>query len=246
MAADHTLLECVQAGGPPVLRFYGWSEATLSFGRNQPVRGRIDPIEVAARRIACVRRPTGGAAVLHDQELTYALVVPVGLLGGPRQTYARAHAIIADALGSYGVVDVTTAPRRALAAGSVPRALPFECFRAAEGGELTARGRKLVGSAQRCERRVILQHGSILLNGEQPTVLAPSGAAPAMPPVVAITLAELLGTPPDPSALAQRIAAAFERCLDAVLRATEFSAAERARAARLACDYAAAAWTWRR
>ncbi|MFC1791226.1 octanoyltransferase, partial [Gemmatimonadota bacterium] len=86
MARDHALaLKLLPGEG--VLRLYGWDPPTVSFGRNEPGRGLY--LEDCAREegVAFVRRPTGGRAVLHHQELTYALVFPVGAFGGLKRSY---------------------------------------------------------------------------------------------------------------------------------------------------------------
>src|SRR5215213_2662474 len=88
MAVDEALAESVRRGGAPVLRVYRWSPPCLSLGRNQPARGRYRLDALAARGIDVVRRPTGGRAVLHDRELTYAAALPEALFGGPRPAYA--------------------------------------------------------------------------------------------------------------------------------------------------------------
>ncbi|MFW6206236.1 MAG: lipoate--protein ligase family protein, partial [Gemmatimonadota bacterium] len=103
MAVDAALLESVQAGAPPVLRLYRWSPACLSFGRNQPARGRYDRDLAEDRGIDFVRRPTGGQAVLHDDELTYAVIAPVAVIGKPRTAYAAINRALVAALRELGV-----------------------------------------------------------------------------------------------------------------------------------------------
>ena len=78
MAVDHALAAC-SSPGKAVLRIYQWSCPTVSFGRNEPTRGRYDPALGRSAGIEFVRRPTGGRAVLHDRELTYSAVLPCPL-----------------------------------------------------------------------------------------------------------------------------------------------------------------------
>ncbi|MDX1673556.1 MAG: hypothetical protein R3314_02045 [Longimicrobiales bacterium] len=113
MAMDTALLESVAAGMAPVLRLYRWSPACLSFGRSQPARGRYDVAGAAARGIDLVRRPTGGQAVLHDDELTYAIIAPVAVIGRPRVAYSRINRALVGGLSRLGVA-------AGLAGGSVP------------------------------------------------------------------------------------------------------------------------------
>src|SRR5688500_8057100 len=161
MAIDHALFESVQNGAPPTLRFYRWDPPCLSLGRNQPARVAMS--ELRQRGLDLVRRPTGGLAVLHDRELTYSVCVRVDQLGSPRAAYAVINRALLGGLVRFGVP--------AESAGENTSAAAFRragsCFAGTAPGEVGVRGRKLIGSAQRCERRTILQHGSILLGGDQ-------------------------------------------------------------------------------
>ncbi|HEX7091156.1 MAG TPA: biotin/lipoate A/B protein ligase family protein [Longimicrobiales bacterium] len=274
MAIDQALLESVQAGGRPALRFYRWRPACLSFGRNQPARGLCDRAAAARRGVDIVRRPTGGLAVLHDRELTYAVALPVGALGTPRETYralnralmaglrelgleaelapsappwaagalagaARNHGLSAASQPGAGSAD---APAAVATAGGALRAAAPSCFQAPAPGEVVVAGRKLVGSAQRVERRTILQHGSLLLEGDQ-ALVAELLAGP-LPPAPA-TLAAALGRRPDPAELVAALCAGFEAALGIRLAPGELSRAERERAGRLVAHFSADAWTWR-
>jgi lipoate-protein ligase A len=178
MAIDQALLESVRDGAPPTLRLYRWTPGCLSFGRNQPARGRYDLAAAAARGIDIVRRPTGGLAVYHDRELTYAVAAPVSVIGKPRAAYRSINRALAVGLRRLGVPVVLV---REGSAGGVLGSGP--CFHEGAPGEVLAEGKKLVGSAQRCESHTILQHGSLLLEGDQAEVLElavqPEAAAPA-------------------------------------------------------------------
>src|SRR5262249_36791382 len=105
MAADEVLLESA-AAGQASLRFYGWSEATVSLGYFQPEQVPRRTLRLPA--LPCVRRPTGGATLIHHHELTYAVALPAGPPWQPRDQpvaswLGRAHAIIAAALEDLGV-----------------------------------------------------------------------------------------------------------------------------------------------
>ncbi|HET9986045.1 MAG TPA: lipoate--protein ligase family protein [Longimicrobiales bacterium] len=273
MARDQALLESVQAGGHPALRLYAWDPPCLSFGRNQPARGIYDPAAAAARGIDVVRRPTGGRAVLHDREVTYAVAVPVGTLGSPRETYVAINRALVAGLRALGVaarvagateLPLASEPGGRAAAGSgtgsrgAGAALgPAPCFEAAAPGEVVAGGLKLVGSAQRCERRVLLQHGSLLLDGDQSVILsllaAPDGptlsALPrpgAASPPGAATLAALLGCAPLRGVVEAALVGGFEEALGIRLARVALSPDEERAAARWQRHFGSAAWTWRR
>lgn len=211
MAIDVALLESVKAGGAPVLRLYRWDPACLSFGRNQPTRGRYDAAAAADRGIDLVRRPTGGQAVLHDDELTYAVIARVSVIGKPRAAYRRINEALVDGLGRLGVaamvagsesvaVDVDSGGETGVAAPPGGPDWDAACFRRPERGEVVVGGAKLVGSAQRMESRTILQHGSILVGGSQAAAeellmtAVRQGATPPGVPVAAPTSAA--PTPP--------------------------------------------------
>jgi lipoate-protein ligase A len=151
MAIDEALLDHVVAFGGAFLRLYSWDPPTLSIGRNQQ--------DVFAH-LPVVRRPTGGQAVWHDREVTYAVAAPVALYGSLRNAYCEIHTRIATALRSLGVA-ATLAP------AVRPTGRAAACFAVPAGGEILVDGRKLVGSAQVRKRDAFLQHGSILLSGSQ-------------------------------------------------------------------------------
>src|SRR5690606_17502269 len=97
---------------------------------------------VASRAVDFVRRPTGGRAVLHDRELTYAVVVPHRALGGPRAAYRAINEALVMGLRALGVDASVSERGRVLPPDAGP------CFQVAAPGEVVADGRKLVGSAQ--------------------------------------------------------------------------------------------------
>ncbi len=178
MAVDEALLESVIGGGQPVVRFYSWRPAALSLGVNQPV-GEIDCEECANRGFSVVRRITGGRAVLHQHELTYSVIASESdprVSGGVIESYRKISAALVEGLQSLGTTVTLAQPNRALfraisasrhynsldeLAQSSHGAI---CFDSASAYELTAHGKKLVGSAQARRGGALLQHGSILLD----------------------------------------------------------------------------------
>ena len=150
MAADEALLESACAGVAS-LRVYGWSPATLSLGYFQSHHVR-EPIA-----LPYVRRPSGGMALVHHHELTYALALRAGRpWQDGRSWLTRMHEIIAAALAELGVTVQAHRPPDQHAPGPL-------CFRHFTSGDLLIGSAKVVGSAQRRQRGAILQHGGILL-----------------------------------------------------------------------------------
>ncbi len=183
MAIDQTLLERAEQLGERWLRLYRWSPSCLSFGRHEPATRRYDATRIAKLGMDTVRRPTGGRAVWHAQELTYAVAAPAVEFGSLRAAYLEIHCMLAEALSQVGV-PAYLAPQT-----GTPTLDAGACFAQAVGGEIMCSGRKLVGSAQLRMGSALLQHGSILLHDEQevvrdvttgapPTRRAPSGTAP--------------------------------------------------------------------
>lgn len=172
MALDQWLLDTVERTGEGFVRLYCWEPHGLSFGRNEPATRRYDRAAIEARGISTVRRPTGGRAVWHARELTYAVAAPVDAFGDDpsrplcRNAFDEIHAMLLRAVRSLGARVAAMAtdggalvrPRQ-LGAGA--------CFANAVGGELTVDGRKLLGSAQVRQGNAFLQHGSLLLDGDQ-------------------------------------------------------------------------------
>ena len=240
MALDAALLEAAERERARTLRLYAWDPPTLSFGRNEPAAKRYDRGRIAARGLAVVRRPTGGRAVWHDREVTYAVAAPADTFGSLRETYREIHAMLAAALASLGA--------RVLLAGDRPAdGVGFgACFASAAGGEVMAlAGGKVVGSAQVRGDGAFLQHGSILLAAEQDVVAGVTAGEAAAP--AAAGLAELL--PPE-RATWEAVSAAVHRAASArwgvPAAAAELPPALRRAAEQRVAAYADPAWTWRR
>ncbi len=176
MAIDQTLLERAQLG-ERWLRLYRWAPHCLSFGRHEPAALRYDRQRIEALGLDTVRRPTGGRAVWHAEELTYAVATPTAQFGSLHAAYQEIHGMLADAISQLGA-PVYLAPSiraPALDAGA--------CFSQPVGGEIMMAGRKVVGSAQLRSGGALLQHGSILLQDNQGVVFGVTiGERPANHP----------------------------------------------------------------
>ena len=227
MARDQALLDAAGAGAAPVLRFYRWSPAAISLGYFQPID---DWRRESLSRLDLVRRPTGGGAILHDDELTYSLAVPADwpiVQHRPTRLYKLAHRAIRDTLNALGLdapADFHPGPEQ----GNSRRG-PFFCFARRHRMDLLIGGDKVVGSAQRRAAGAILQHGSIILR--------------RLPPQPCTGVNDHLAAPVTPAALIDAIAPAMARVLEVELVSSQYSDAELAGAAEHERRYGSDAWT---
>lgn len=168
MAADEWLAAEADRSGGMLVRFYGWSPTTVSLGAFQRIADVADAAGLDG--VPVVRRPSGGGAIVHGSDLTYAVAVPrVHPWGGaPQALYDALHAAMAAVLADHGVV---AAPFRPVAGTARPDGEgPFFCFDRRAAGDLvlpSAGGAKVMGSAQRRLAGVVLQHGSLLVRGNE-------------------------------------------------------------------------------
>jgi len=243
MAADECLGDEALARGGPVVRVYGWTATTVSLGSFQPITAARD--EPAIAGTALVRRPSGGGAIVHGSDLTYAVAVPRShpLGGRPEALYTAFHAALVDVLSELGIA-ARMCPAHAPAPAGVDA---FFCFdRRAEGDVVVAAPEgnsgdaKILGSAQRRLATAVVQHGSLLLRSATGV-----GTAARHPGLYDLQPAAA-GVPPGELA---------DRWLDRVARGLggraareegEFGRGRDARISCLAATYASSRWLTRR
>jgi lipoate-protein ligase A len=161
MAVDEALMESVgNCDSPATLRLYGFAPPTLSFGRFQRIKDKIRWEAVRREGITLVRRPTGGQAVLHDQELTYSVVLHKDHLQPfrKREIYRFIAELLLEGLVQLGVQGRSHRRR----SGDLHNP---DCFRSTGEYEIaSSSAKKLIGSAQVVSRSASLQHGAIPLD----------------------------------------------------------------------------------
>ncbi len=168
MAIDEAILIQHSEGKvPPTVRFYTWNPATLSIGYFQKAEKEIDIAAVKERNLGFVRRPTGGRAVLHDQELTYSVIVSESHPKMPSSVTEAYKVISLGLLHGFQELGleaemVSLASEEEKEKYSSPGS--SACFDSPSWYELVVEGKKVAGSAQTRQKGVILQHGSILLD----------------------------------------------------------------------------------
>ena len=174
MAIDEFMLSWAQNNGLPIARFYQWQPAALSIGYFQRYQKEVDEDACLRRGVDWIRRPTGGRAVLHQHEITYAVALPAGLPGVPQgilPSYRWLSQGLIRGLNALGV------PAQIAPGQRLDGPASAACFDSPSRYELTASGRKIVGSAQVRRSGTLLQHGSILLDFDVDLLLDVIGAA---------------------------------------------------------------------
>lgn len=257
MAVDEAILEA-SAGGlaPPTLRLYAWLPPCLSLGYAQPYSD-VDLPVLASRGWEVVRRPTGGRAILHTDELTYSVAGPQDeprLAGGVLESYRVLAAALLRALQLLAIpAEAEQKPAAASPASGQAGQNPV-CFEVPSNYEITVGGKKLIGSAQARRKEGVLQHGSLPLYGDLTRIVqaltfpdaAAQGRAAERLLQRAATAEHVLGRPLDWEQAAQAFAQAFAQELNLDLVPSGLTPAERRRAeALLAEKYAHPAWTAR-
>jgi len=151
-------LDAGRAG--PLLRVYGWDPWCISLGRHQRIE-EIDRSRTDAAGYDVVRRPTGGRAILHAQELTYCVVMPSEGRGVMEVYRQISEALTAGLKILVPEIDIARSQPNFQRLYKEPGSIP--CFSSSARYEIEFGGKKLVGSAQRRIGSAVLQHGSILI-----------------------------------------------------------------------------------
>lgn len=144
-------------------RLYRWNPYTISLGANQNIN-EIDLEKCKEDNIGVVKRPTGGRAILHAEELTYSLILPVSFGLTARDIYNKVSITLSAALANYhpklSTVELENVQPNFKELLNNPSG--SLCFASTAKSEVKYEGKKLIGSAQRRMNNVVLQHGSIL------------------------------------------------------------------------------------
>lgn len=244
MAIDDVLLDGLLSSFDFTLRLYGWRTPTVSLGYGQRWTDGFDRGAAGSAAVRLVRRRTGGRAVMHAHELTYAVVGPADrgvLAGGVQDTYRRISTGLLQGLADLGVE--ATLER---SSGRRERTEPGACFGSRARYELVASGGKLLGSAQRRTQRRVLQHGSLPLWPPDAALwrcLGPSG-----PPAAAasVGLRELVHPAPGRRRLVHGLAEGVAAELGLEARYADLSRREMRAAVARAAHYRDPAHTYRR
>ena len=252
MALDQAILEHIGRGESiPTLRLYSWQPPCLSLGYAQPFAD-VDVARLNERGWDVVRRPTGGRAILHTDEVTYSITAPNDeprVAGSILESYNRLASALLQAVKSIGL------PVEIKEDSGTHQATPNPvCFEVPSTYEITVHGKKLIGSAQARRKEGVLQHGSLPLTGnlaritEALTFADESARQDAAKRLLAraATVESVLGREVLWNDAAQAFVWAFETTLELKLEEQSLSESERGRADELVREkYANPDWTKR-
>ena len=167
MAMDEAILEGVLKGvSPQTIRIYDWEPPTISFGFHQDIKKHIDLEKVKEYGFGVVRRPTGGRAVLHYDEVTYAVIAKNNgiLKGSILESYQKISEVLLKTLEEIGI---SAELENSMPVCKEQKNWTNPCFSSSSKYEIHYKQKKIIGSAQIRKHNVLLQHGSILLNHNQ-------------------------------------------------------------------------------
>jgi lipoyl(octanoyl) transferase len=251
MATDQAIMEAVgDRRQTPTLRLYRWYPACLSLGYTQSVRD-VDFERLDQRSWSIVRRPTGGRAILHTDELTYSISLPQDHFlaqGDILTSYRRLSEALQGMLKRLGLSSESAPHGKRGSNGPV-------CFEIPSAYEITIGGRKLIGSAQVRRAKAVLQHGSLPLEGDISRICEVlqykdenlREEAKTQVRSRATTLKESLGTPISWETAAAALAEAFGELFEAEVAEGSLSPEESLRLEQLRNEvYHQESWTNKR
>ena len=234
MAVDEAMLTAAGRGSaPPTLRFYRWSQPTISLGHFQ-IFAEVQQLDPRFRNLAVVRRITGGGAILHDAELTYSLILPshhrLVDKRSPNTLYVAVHQALITVLASLGL----SAQLRQGERPSSQQRGPFFCFERLNPSDVMVAGSKIAGSAQRRTLNALLQHGSLMLDN------------PLAQPGLTTLAQHSLSQPAEPDKIARAWAHELGKTLSLNLVEGDLTEAEKKLTDQLRAKYDSDEWTKRR
>lgn len=228
MALDYDLSQSISENNTPILRFYGWQPYCLSLGYHQDP-SLVDFKRIRAEGYEVVKRPTGGSAIFHSHELTYALIVP-GANINHHEIYRFFHLLLVRALNAlnYRVeLNYENDDENYIKEGRKR----FVCFNRAAFSEVKFNGKKVVGSAQKLYQNALLQHGSILIGPKQNEIIRfikldekSKEKYKRKLKDSSISLEEIRNKPASPSQIAEALLSQFEATLHLTIYYEELTA----------------------
>ncbi len=243
MAVDEAILEAVYKNeSPPTLRLYAWEPACLSLGHAQRLsEANLEDLNQNGWHL--VRRPTGGRAILHVDELTYSVIAHQSeprVRGGVLESYLRLSKALLEALEIMGL---NPEANEKTTNDKPPKPNPV-CFEVPSNYEITVNGKKLIGSAQARRREGILQHGTLPLYGDLTRIISAlhfkdtTSQADAKSRLLAhaTTVERELGHPPSWEQASRAFQSGFQQVLNLDLQPGQLTEEETQRAQQLVLE----------
>ena len=161
MAMDHSIAESFLSHNKCILRFYGWKPHAISYGYHQK-ESDFNLNLIKKNGFEIVRRPTGGRAIFHANELTYSIIIPKSKMT-KFELYRKTHHAFSEVIKNF-TTNVALSKKQVNFGDFYKEKKSAACFAASARFEVAVENKKLIGSAQRIYPDAILQHGSIMLS----------------------------------------------------------------------------------
>lgn len=240
MARDEYLFNLCQQKKMGIVRLYGWESPSFSFGVSQKISKAIDPDVIKKNNADFVRRITGGKTVLHDDEITYAVISSEDLFYKDNDLY-KSYMLISEVLvDAFRHVSVNAV----LSAGSPPGLSRSDnpCFSFPTPNEIEVDGKKIVGSAQKRNNKALLQHGSIPVSMNYDLYAAGARSRPAILQRSMTTLSEVSKI--SKSQMIKALEAAFQNFVGQELMPLEFNSDDISQINEIQKKYLSSEWNY--
>ncbi len=165
MALDSAFLKLIHETKTPILRFFRWNPFTVSLGYGQKISS-VKSEKIYTEGFEIVRRPTGGRAIFHSEELTYSVILPNNHKftgNGITETYNKISVALLQGLKNLGIEKAEFEKSQINFKDFYKTEDSFSCFNASARYEIVVNDKKIIGSAQKRTNEGVLQHGSILV-----------------------------------------------------------------------------------
>jgi lipoate-protein ligase A len=231
MAVDEALFRLCSNGKAkyfPTIRFYQWQSPTLSFGSSQKIEHAVDAEYCRKKGYAIIRRPTGGRAVLHDDEVTYSVVAQTRDELG--ESIQETYRLISEGiLEAFRLINIEAETEGKDQSAKRDKLTYLPCFASSTRYEIAFNGKKIVGSAQRRNNRAFLQHGSILMgfDSKELTKAIGTGETDVDPSEYMISLSQILQRKVTFREIVDYLIKGFEASFNIILKEIPLSNEER-------------------
>lgn len=162
MAIDELLIERFREHRIPIFRIYGWKHPAITIGRYQEIDRTINAGQCKKHGIPVIRRMTGGGAIYHNQEITYALACSTENIGAENLSISESFEFLNRFLiKTYKELGFTAEYAKYLCPSNGRVNQTLFCFSGNEEYDILINAKKIGGNAQRRFNDIIFQHGSI-------------------------------------------------------------------------------------